>query len=112
MTFNLLRDGRKATIQAFMGKPGSRVDLSVSNSADVTFQPDLAGHVRLYAIETNAKINFAAHNGDYTFDSTSEPPLNAGTQELFILDGTRRDRVTMRAVSSAATVTIFEVDDD
>ena len=108
-----LRDDRKNVLQAFMEVPGSRLDLTVTNADTPTvFQPDLLGEAHLYAVRTNAEINLAAHNASHVFDFIREPMLAAAEEKLFKLDPSRRDRITMRAVTTTATVTISEVDDE
>lgn len=109
---NLIQDNRKQPIQAFMEKPDGCTVLSIDSATGNVFQPTVDGKAKTFAIRTTADIRFAIHDGEFVFDSATAPPLWAGEEKLFVLDGNVRDRVTMLAVSTTAAVYITELADD
>lgn len=107
----LFLDDRKQPIQAFMEKPDGCTILALANNDDTVFQPEVGERPRTFVIRTTANLRYAVHNADHTFVWYAAPPLWTGEEKMFRLDGSRRDRVSMRAELDTATATITEVDD-
>lgn len=109
---HLLRDDRKNAIQAFMAVPGSAVDVAVTTSDDEVFTPDLSDGPKSFLGRSTVKVRIVAHNADHEFDAATEPPMESLEEQIFTLDGVRRDRITMRSVAASGTVTFVEIADD
>lgn len=108
----LILDDRKNPIQAFMQKPDGCTITAVTSADPETFEPTIEDRRKVYAIRTTADIRFAVHDADFTFDQATAPPLWAGEEQVFELDGRTRSVVTMQAVSTSADVYITELTDD